>query len=83
MPERWEQHPQQNLAETSQEMRRVLTPEQAFMTGALKGCTMRPDFPLKIQDITHDQTNEGDYLNRFTVTLFSGKKLRVTVEVEE
>jgi len=79
--ERWEKHPQANLAETSAEMQTRMTPQVAMMTGALMGAVMRSEFPLVVAGINPEMDGE-DYMNSFVVTLFSGKKIRVTVEDE-
>lgn len=57
-------------------------PQEAMLVGSLMGTCLRPEFPLKVTKVEPEYDGEGNYLNTFVVELFSGRKLRVTVEEE-
>jgi hypothetical protein len=56
------------------------SPQALLMQGALAGCLMKGDVPLKIVNIHQPTDEEGTYTETIEITLFSGRKIKITVE---
>ena len=54
--------------------------QASLIQGVLIGALIRADHPLFRAKVEQETDEEGVYLPHFTVTTFSGAKIRVTVE---